>query len=142
MTRPYSADLRTRVLARMDAGETIRSLAEQFNISPSCIPKWKKLRARTGSLAPGKTGGHKKHTLSSASAEWLRERVHSGPFTLRKLVAELAERGIKTDSRAVWTFVRAEGLSYKKNTVRDGAEPSGRCPKTQALETLSRWSRS
>ena len=30
------------------------------------------------------------------------------------LTAELAERGVKTDRRAVWTFVREEGLSFKK----------------------------
>ncbi|MBB4189826.1 transposase [Sinorhizobium terangae] len=33
------------------------------------------------------------------------------------MVAELAERGIKTDRRAVWVFVRAEGLSSKKKPV-------------------------
>lgn len=33
---------------------------------------------------------------------------------MRKLTAELAERGIKTDRRAVWVFVHAEGLSFKK----------------------------
>lgn len=140
MVRPYSADLRSRVLARMDAGESIRSLAKQFDISPSCIPKWKKRRTETGSHVPGKTGGGKKHTLSGTTGEWLRERVHSGPFTLRKLVAELAERGIKTDSRAVWTFVRAEGLRYKKNALRDGTEAPGRNAQTQAVETVSEWS--
>ncbi len=30
------------------------------------------------------------------------------------LMAELAARGIKTDHRSVWVFLRAEGLSYKK----------------------------
>ena len=36
------------------------------------------------------------------------------PFTLRGLAAELAERGIKSNARAVWVFVHAEGLSFKK----------------------------
>jgi transposase len=39
---------------------------------------------------------------------------------LRKLTQELAARGIKTDVRAVWAFVHAEGLSFKKNA------PAGR----------------
>lgn len=118
MARPYSEDLRERALARADAGETVRSIAQALQISPSCISKWKNLRRETGGLAPGKIGGHKKKTLSEANAEWLRERIRSGPFTLRKLTAELAERGIKTDVRAVWTFVHAEGLSFKKNNAR------------------------
>jgi len=115
MTNPYSEDLRERALARADAGETVRSIAEALQISPSCISKWKKLRRETGELKPGKMNGHKKRTLSGTNADWLRHRIRSGPFTIRKLTAELAARGIKTDPRAVWVFVHAEGLSFKKN---------------------------
>ena len=35
-------------------------------------------------------------------------------FTLRGLVAELGERGLKVDYRSVWEFVHAEQLTYKK----------------------------
>ncbi|WP_035717833.1 helix-turn-helix domain-containing protein, partial [Bradyrhizobium japonicum] len=53
MTRPYSEDIRERALARADAGETVRSIAEALQISPSCVTKWKNLRRDTGGLAPG-----------------------------------------------------------------------------------------
>lgn len=79
-----------------------------------------KLQRETGELKPGKMNGHKKRVLSGANADWLRERIRSGPFTLRELTAELAERGIKTHRRAVWVFVHAEGLSFKRN------DPAGR----------------
>jgi putative transposase len=39
MTNPYSEDLRERALARADAGETVRSIGEALQISPSCISK-------------------------------------------------------------------------------------------------------
>jgi putative transposase len=115
MTRPYSEDLRARAVARFEAGETTRAIAAVLHISPSCISKWAKLRRETGSLAPGQVGGHKKRTLSGEAAVWLRERCRSRPFTTRGLAAELANRGIKTDRRAVWVFLHAEGLSFKKN---------------------------
>lgn len=116
MTRPYSEDLRERALLLSARGETIRAIGSTLGISPSCVSKWKKLQARTGGLAPGKIGGHKKPTLSGSNADWLRARIQSGEaFTLRKLTAELSARGIKTDRRAVWVFLRAEGLSFKKN---------------------------
>ena len=115
MTRAFSEDLRERALLLSARGESIRAIGATLGISPSCVSKWKKLQAQTGSLAPGKIGGHKKPTLSGANADWLRARVQSGAFTLRKLTAELLERGIKTDRRAVWVFLRAEGLSFKKN---------------------------
>ena len=98
-----------------DAGETDRSIAEALSISPSCLSKWRRLRRETGGLTPGKMNGHKKRTLSGPIADWLRERIAVGPFTTRQLTAELLERGIKTDRRAVWMFLHAEGLSFKKN---------------------------
>ena len=124
MTAPYSLDLRERALARKAAGETNRQIAAALQISPSCVSKWTKRRRETGSLAPAQIGGYKPRTLSGECAEWLRARVASGPFTLRGLTAELAERGIKTQARAVWVFVHAEGLSFKKNSAARGAGPS------------------
>jgi len=90
-------------------------IAAALSIAPSCLSKWRKLRRETGALQPGKMNGHKKPTLSGPIAGWLRERLGSAPFTTRQLVAELQARGIKTDRRAVWVFVTAEGLSFKKN---------------------------
>jgi transposase len=117
MTRPYSIDLRERVVARLEKGEPIRSVAEAFGISASCVSKWGSLKRRTGDVAPGKVGGHKPRALSGDVADWLGSRMRESAFTLRGLVAELAERGVKTEARAVWVFVHAEGLSYKKTLV-------------------------
>jgi putative transposase len=121
MTRPYSQDLRERALARYEAGETIRSIGAALAISPSCVSKWHKLKRATGTLAPGRIGGHKKPVLSGACGAWLEQRVRTAPFTLRGLVAELAARGVKTDQRAVWVFVHARGLSFKKKRSGGGA---------------------
>jgi len=122
MTAPYSVDLRERALARKAVGETNREIAEALSISASCISKWTKRKRETGSLDPGQMGGHKPRTLSGDCADWLRERIASGPITLRGLTAELAERGIKTHPRAVWVFLHAEGLSFKKNSAGGGAD--------------------
>jgi transposase len=90
-------------------------IAQALSIAPSCLSKWRKLRRQTGALKPGKMNGHKKPTLSGPIAAWLRGRLGSAPFTTRQLVGELAAQGVKTDRRAVWVFVTAEGLSFKKN---------------------------
>jgi putative transposase len=102
-------------MARKAKGQTIREIAAALEISPSCVSKWTKRERETGSLAPAQIGGYKPRTLSGECADWLRTRMTSGPFTLRGLTAELAERGIKTQPRAVWVFAHAEGLSFKKN---------------------------
>lgn len=124
MTRPYSKDLRERALLRFDAGETTREIAADLDISPSCISKWSKRRRDTGSLAPAQIGGFKKRTLSGDVAEWLRGRCRAGPFTTRGLTEELKELGIKSDRRAVWLFLHAEGLSFKKNHASRRADPA------------------
>jgi transposase len=62
--------------------ETVRSIAEALQISPSCVTKCKNLRRETGGVSPGKIGGHKKPVLSGTNADWLRKRIRSGPFTL------------------------------------------------------------
>lgn len=123
MTRPYSEDLRERALMRSEAGETIRSIGAALQISPSCISKWKKLKRETGGVSPGRIGGHKQSIFCGSCGDWLRERVVDAPFTLRELTAELAARGIKTDHRAVWVFLRAEGLSFKKNDTASRTDP-------------------
>jgi hypothetical protein len=59
-------------------------------MTPTCTPtltKWISIRAvdagqrETGSIAPGKMGGHR---------IWVLERIKAGDFILRGLVAELA----------------------------------------------------
>ena len=134
MTRPYSEDLRERALLRADAGETIRAIAGALRISPSCVSKWRKLRRETGGLTPLQIGGRKQRVLSGSCADWLRERIACGPVTLRGLTAELAARGVRTDRRAVWTFLRAEGLSFKKNRAADGTVTARYRPQAGALE--------
>jgi putative transposase len=137
MARPYSEDLRERAVARHEAGETTRSIAAALRISASCVSKWMKLKRETGSLVPGQVGGHKKRTLSGEPASWLRERCRSGPFTTRSRTAELLARGIKTDRRAVWVFLRAEGLSFKKNRAGGRADAARHRPQASAMEDPS-----
>ena len=113
-------------MARYEAGEPIRAIGRDLAISPSCVSKWHKLKQETGALTPRRVGGHKARALSGETGTWLADRLHRGPFTLRALVAELAARGVKTDPRAVWVFVRAQGLSFKKNAAGERAEPTRR----------------
>jgi putative transposase len=121
MARPLSNDLRERAMARVAAGESIRAIAAALSISAASVSKWSRRLRETGSVTPGKMGGHKPRVLSGAHADWLRARMRDHPFTLRGLVKELAERGLRVDYRSVWTFAHDEGLSFKKNRVRQRA---------------------
>jgi transposase len=78
----------------------------------------------TGSVRPGQLGGHKPKSISGEHRRWLLARIKAGDFTLRGLVAELAERGLKVDYRTVWSFVHDEDLSFKKKRGGSRTRPS------------------
>ena len=114
MGKPYSVDLRRRVVAAIEAGMSRNQAARQFGVAISTAIGWMQRVEQTGSVAPGQMGGHKPKAISGAHAVWLSQRIRAGDFTLRGLVAELNERGLKVDYRSVWEFVHAEKLSFKK----------------------------
>jgi transposase len=116
MGKPYSSDLRERVVAAVETGGLSRhQAAAQFGVGVSTAINWVRRLRETGSVAPGKMGGHKPKSISGEHREWLLARMKERDFTLRGLVAELAERGLKVDYHTVWDFVHAEKLSFKKN---------------------------
>ena len=119
MARPLSNDLRERVVARHEAGESIRRVASLFGIAPSTVSKWAQRRRKTGSVGPAKFGGYRRRLL-----EPHRDVVHSlvaeKPHRpVRELRAELAALGVRVSEETVRAFLHAEGLSFKKNRVRD-----------------------
>ena len=114
MGKPYSVDLRRRVVAAIESGMSRNQAARQFGVAISTAIGWMQRVEQTGSIAPGQMGGHKPKAISGEHAVWLSQRIRAGDFTLRGLVAELGERGLKVDYRSVWEFVHAEKLSFKK----------------------------
>jgi putative transposase len=115
MGKPYSVDLRERVVGAVEQeGMSRRGAAARFGVSYSAAIDWVKRHRRTGSLAPGQMGGHKPKKIAGPHRDWLLARCRERDFTLRGLVAELAERGLSVDYRSVWEFVRAENLTHKK----------------------------
>lgn len=134
MTKPLSMDLRERAMTRVAAGESVRVVAAALSIAPSSVVKWSHRLRATGSVAPGKTGGHVPLKIAGDHKAWLIERALQA-FTLRGLVAELAERGLRVDYRTMWKFAHAQRLSFKKNGARQRAGPPRCRAQTGALES-------
>jgi transposase len=110
MGKPYSVDLRERVVSAVETGGlSCNRAAKQFGVGISTAINWVKRLRETGSCA-GQDG------RSQAEGDFGRAppMVIAADFTLRGLVAKLAERGLKVDYRSFWEFVHAEKLSFKK----------------------------
>lgn len=114
MARPYSIDLRERVVTAVERdGLSRNAAARRFGVAISTAVNWLQRHRDTGNVAPGKMGGHRPRKLIGEHRDWLLERTKTD-FTLRGLRAELAERGVSVDYRTVWSFAHDEGLSFKK----------------------------
>jgi transposase len=137
MPKPYSVDLRTRVIEEVLTGSSRRGAAEQYGISPSVVIIWTQRFAATGSVAPKPSGGSmsplEKH------ADFLLGLIAKQPdLTLDEIVAAMRKRRIAGSRSAVWRFFDRRGISFKKNAVRGGAEARGRPSRTAALDTRAR----
>ena len=137
MGRAYSLDLRERVVAAVTAGDSCRAVAATFKVSVASVVKWSQRFRRTGSAAPRPMGGNRPYALAG-ERDWLLRRLAEKPdLTLRALLAELAERGIKVSYYAVWHFFEHEGISFKKKPARQRAGSSRRRQTARAMEEVS-----
>jgi transposase len=116
MGRPYSQDLRDRVLAAMDEDGEAYELAPLFRVSVSYIYKVLGRRRATGETTARPSGRGPKPKLLEHD-EALRERVAAVPdSTLAELQAWLlAERGVKVSIGCLWKRLRHLGLARKKS---------------------------
>ena len=137
MARAYSLDLRERVVGAVNGGQSCRAVAATFGVSVASVVKWSQRFRATGSAAAMKVGGKRPYALAG-EREWLLARLSEKPdITLRALVGELAERGIKISYYAVWHFFEHEDISFKKKPARQRAGAAG-CRKTPgAMEAAS-----
>lgn len=76
--KAYSVDLRTRVLAALDAGMPRDTAITTFQVSRSTIKRWLGRRQRTGDLTPGQSSGRPKR-VTAVGLEQLQTRLQDAP---------------------------------------------------------------
>ena len=114
MARPYSLDLRERVVASVASGQPCRAVAAVFDVSVASVVKWSQRARATGSAAAKPMGGRRPYLLAN-ERDWLLARLAEKPdLTLHALLAELAQRGVRVSCDTLWRFLRREGISFKK----------------------------
>ena len=125
MGKPYSMDLRERVVAAVDPGGlSCHRAAAQFGVGVNTAILWVGASARPVASRRARWAGTSRRRFRGNTVIWLLERTKARDFTLRGLVAELAERGLRADYRSVWEFVHAENLSFKKKRRRQRTRSS------------------
>lgn len=126
--KPYSLDLRQRIVNAVKTGESKASVARRFEVSRPTVRCFLKLDA-LGSLEPRKknTRTYRKFTPAALGAlkAWLKEK---NDLTLKQLQQRLfADFQIHVSQPSIWDRLMAMDLAWKKNDPRLRTRPPG-CP--------------
>ena len=124
MGKPYSMDLRARVVAYVEAGHSCRAAARVFGVSASTAVRLAAAQRERGDVVP-KRQGRAPGTAGKLAVHqaFLLEIVRSDPdITLRELAGALLEaHGVKVQLSSLHRALRRAGYSYKKRTGRGRA---------------------
>ena len=126
MAKPYSEDLRRRVVGAIEGGATIPEAAEQCGVSISSVVRFLKLHRETGSIGWAKFGGYKVFALA-AHEGLVRQLVAGQPdITLAELEDRLTKRKITVGKSSISRFLHHLKLPFKKKSAGSRARSPGR----------------
>lgn len=116
MTKPLSVDLRDRIARYVEEGHSRRQAAKVFGVGTSSAIRYAAQHQATGSVEPAKQGGDRRSKLKD-HRDYLLRRVKEVPdISLGELETELKSLGVSIHPSNISRFLRAHGLTYKKNS--------------------------
>lgn len=114
MAKPFSVDLRERIVRAVQVGRSRHEVARIFGVSASCVIKLMQRYSATGHCRPEKFGGYKRPILAEHE-DRVRALIRARPdATISELRRQLTEAGIKVGRSSVGRFVERLQLTYKK----------------------------
>src|SRR5215510_13344755 len=117
MAKAYSADMRQRVIGRVESGASRREAAEHYEVSPSTAVIWVKCFRETGQCAAKPRGGStsplEKH------GDFLLALIEVEPdLTLDEAICAMRKHKIPGSRTAVWRFFQRHKIAFKKKLAR------------------------
>ena len=118
MGKPYSLDLRARVMAAIEGGMSTRQAAARFSIGIATAGAWARLKRATGDVRPARQGKPKGSVLDPHKDFILGVLKEAPDTTLDEMVERLAEeRAVIVVRTAVWKFLDRHEQTYKKRPL-------------------------
>lgn len=124
--KPYSEDLRARIVAAVESGMPKSEAARLFDVGLSSVKRYCRLAARQQPLAPRKGGGRPPKT-NAAIARLLEEDVGKRPYAAvwERVTFLRAASGVALSVSTVRRLLRRLGFSQKNGAwVRESATRS------------------
>ena len=137
MPRPYSLDLRERVVRLVGAGRSRHAAAAHFGVSVSFVVILMRNYRKTESLAPKASGGRRHSKLDPHRAFLLGRVAERDDITMPELAAELAAAaGVQVAPASISRWFIRNGYRFKKNAAgqraRSTRRQASRCRKSNA----------
>jgi transposase len=135
MSKPYSLDLRERVVESVEAGASRHEAAERFEVSVSSAIRWMQRFVQFGNAAAKPSGGSTSRL--EAHAPWLLKLIAEHPdLTLDEIVVAMHRHGIAGSRSAVWRFFDRHNISVKKKSMRAAEQE-----RADVVRARRRWMR-
>ena len=118
--KPYSQDLRERVIAAYQAGEsTMREVAERFSVSCTWVNELVQRQKKTGSVAAKPYGGGAALKLTCEHYPILEEIIKAqNDATLAEISQRLVEKtGVKVSQSTICRALQKMKLTRKKKNL-------------------------
>ena len=116
MTKPYSADLRVRVVEAVDEGATRHEAAERFSVSVSSAVRWHQAWRNEGTIEAKPYGGSRS-PLEDYAEELLAVIEEQSDLTLDEIVAVMRKRKIPGSRTALCRFLARHAVTSKKSPL-------------------------
>lgn len=133
MPAPLSSDLRKRIIAAKERGESHAKIANEMHVSISAITRLIFLYRETGSAVPRPLNNGRKPMLDEETLLKIEKRIETQPdIALYELKEEF---GLPVSVPALCKTINKKlGLRRKKNGTRCRTTPSGCGAQTRSLE--------
>ncbi|MEF2280497.1 helix-turn-helix domain-containing protein [Deinococcus sp. YIM 134068] len=117
--KPYAQDLRQRVMARLQAGDRVKVVAQRYNVDPRTVERWRERQREEGHVLPRAIPGRPRK-LDAALEQHLAEQSDRHPDeTLPQHPQRLAqERQVRVSRQTVGRALLRQGRTRKKDLVR------------------------
>ena len=126
MTKPYSTDLRGRVVEAVDEGATRHEAAERCGVSVSSAVRWHQAWRHEGTIEAKPYGGSRS-PLEDYAEEILGVIEAQPDLTLDEIVAVMRKQKIPGSRTALFRFLERRAVTSKKSPsrCRTGADGCG-----------------
>ena len=129
MPKPYSLDLRERVVGFVENGHSRRAAAAHFKVSVSFVVNLMKAVRTRGSFEPKPSGGRRHAKLELHRSFLLAQVIEKADITMPELATEFAAAtGERADPASLSRWLIRAGYRFKKKS----ASKRARSPRHQA----------